>query len=165
VDFLRSNYLNLEVSGRFDLVILIYGDFCALNPFQRQQLLAVSKGCLVPGGRMVFDVFSMALFDKLEEEAGYESEPGGGFWSADPYFLFSTRFKYRKEGVYLDRHAIVGETGCKEVFNWIQCYDPKGLRQEMARCGWELKEVLGTVAGDAYDPDQGEFGVIARPST
>lgn len=165
VDFLRANYLDLEVPGTFDLVILIYGDFCALSPSQRQTLLAFSEKCLAPGGRLVFDVFSMSLFDELEEEARYEIEPGGGFWSPDPYCLFSTRFKYRDEGVYLDRHAIVEEVGFREIFNWIQCFEPEGLGQEMARCGWEVIDILGTVAGDEYDPDRREFGVIARPST
>ena len=165
VEFLRANYLDLEVPETFDLVLLIYGDLCALSPSQRQTLFAFSKKCLAPGGRLVFDVFSIALFDELEEEARYETQPFGGFWSSDPYFLFSTRFKYGKEMVYLDRHAIVEEAGCRELFNWIQCYDPEGLGQELAECGWEVTGILGTVAGDEYDPCRHDFGVIARPST
>lgn len=165
VEFLRADYLDLEAPGTFDLVILIYCDFCALSPSQRQTLLSFSEKCLVPGGRLVFDVFSMAHFDELEEEAHYQPEPGGGFWSSDPYYLFSTRFKYRNEGVYLDRHAIVEEARCREIFNWIQCYEPEGLAREMGKNGWEVMEILGTVAGDGYDPDRPEFGAIVRPST
>lgn len=164
VEYLRANYLDLDVPGTFDLVMLIFGDFCALSPSQRQTLLAFSKKCLAPGGRLVFDVFSIAQFDELEEETRYETEPSGGFWSPDPYFLFSTRFKYGDERVYLDRHTLVEEAGCRELFNWIQCYDPEGLDQEMAEYGWDLHEVLGNIAGDEYDSCRKDFAVVARPS-
>ncbi len=165
VEFLKGNYLDLEVRGIFDLVILIYGDFCALSPSQRQTLLAFAKKSLAPGGRLVFDVFSMALFEETEEEARYEPEPVGGFWSSGPYFLFSTRFKYEEVRVYLDRYAIVEKDRCREIFNWIQCYDPEGLGEELAEYGWDVIEILGTVAGDGYDMSRPDFGVVTGPST
>jgi 2-polyprenyl-3-methyl-5-hydroxy-6-metoxy-1,4-benzoquinol methylase len=32
VEFVEGNYLDLEVRGLYDLVLLIYGDICALSP-------------------------------------------------------------------------------------------------------------------------------------
>lgn len=165
VEFLKANYLNLDLRGPFDLVLLIYGDFCALSPSQRQTVLTLAKRCLAPTGRLVFDVFSAALFDELQEETRYESAPDGGFWSSEPYFLFSTRFKYEEARVYLDRHAIVEANRQRELFNWIQCYDPVSLSRELGENGWKVEEDLGTLAGDPYDPSRHDFGVVARPSS
>lgn len=165
VEFLKADYLDLEVPGPFDLVLLIYGDLCALSPSQRQTVLTLAKRCLAPAGRLVFDVFSAALFNDLQEEARYESAPNGGFWSSEPYFLFSTRFKYEEEKVYLDRHAIIEADRQRELFNWIQCYEPVRLSRELDQSGWEVEETLGTLAGDPFDPSRHDFGVVARPSS
>ena len=74
-----ANYLDLQMDETFDLVLLIFGDFCPLGPGQRRRLLDKVRGWLAPGGRFVFDVSSSALFGGLEESASYEVAPGGGF--------------------------------------------------------------------------------------
>jgi len=164
VDYRKANYLALEAPGIFDLVMLIYGDFCALGPTQRQTLLAKVKEWLAPEGRMVLDVFSLALFHSLKEESGYEYAPVGGFWAPEPYFLFSTRFKYPGEKVYLDRYSVVMADRERELFNWIQCYDPMSLGHELRTMGWRVEETPGTLAGDDYDSGRDHFGAVIIPS-
>lgn len=162
--FLVGNYLELELAETFDLVMLIYGDFCALSPSQRRRLLDATRGWLAPGGLLVFDVFSTALFDEVDEEARYSFEPKGGFWSPDCHFHFLTRFKYEADALYLDRHAVVEAGRSREIFNWIQCYDPETLSRELHESGWEVVEVLGSLAGGDFDPARQDFAVVARPS-
>jgi 2-polyprenyl-3-methyl-5-hydroxy-6-metoxy-1,4-benzoquinol methylase len=162
VAYRQANYLDLELDGTFDLILLIYGDLCALSPVQRRSLLEKIKGWLAPGGRFVFDVFSSVLFDGLEEYARYEVAPEGGFWSAEPYFLFTNRFKYLSEMAYLDRHTIIEADRQREIYNWIQCYTPPSLKTEMEGAGWEVEVTLGNLAGDSWDPNSNDFGAVAR---
>ena len=162
VAYHQANYLECELEGPFDLILLIYGDFCALSPVQRRALLDKAKRWLAPGGRFVLDVFSSSLFESLEEVVQYEAAPEGGFWSSDPYFLFTNRFKYQTEMAYLDRHTIIEADRQRELFNWIQCYDPPALKTELEAAGWEVETCLGNLAGDAYDPETIDFGVVAR---
>jgi SAM-dependent methyltransferase len=163
VDYRHGNYLELEVLGAFDLVLLIFGDFCPLGPDQRRSLLGRVKKWLRPGGRFVFDVSSSALFESLEESSSYEEAPDGGFWSPGPHFAFTKRFKYLTEQAYLERYLIVEPTRNRELFNWMQCYDPPGLRAELQEAGWDLEVTLGNVAGDPYDLEAPFFAVIAEP--
>ena len=162
VDYLRGNYLDLEVPGTFDLVLLIFGDFCPLGPDQRRTLLGRVKAWLRPGGRFVFDVSSSALFETVEESASFERAPEGGFWSPEPHFVFTRRFKYGTEMAYLDRYLIVEPARIRELFNWMQCFDPPGLRGELGEAGWRVEETLGNVAGDPFDEDAHFFAVIAE---
>jgi len=164
VTYHQANYLELELEGSFDLILLIYGDLCPLGPDQRRSLFDRVKRWLSPRGHFVFDVSSSALFEGIEESANYEAAPEGGFWSPDPYFLFTNRYKYPDDMAYLDRYAIVEANRKREIFNWIQCYDPDGLRAELRRAGWEAEEMLGNVAGDPLDPDAHFFAAIARPT-
>jgi SAM-dependent methyltransferase len=163
VDYRHGNYLDLELRETFDLILLIFGDFCPLGPNQRRTLLDRAKQWLSPGGQFVFDVSSSAQFESLEESSSYEYAPEGGFWSSDPHFVFTKRFKYRPEMAYLDRYLVLEATRRREFFNWIQCYDPPSLKQELSHGGWGVEEIFGNVAGEAYDPEGHFFAVRAEP--
>ncbi|MEJ2206988.1 MAG: class I SAM-dependent methyltransferase [Gemmatimonadota bacterium] len=160
--YIQANYLDLKVDETFDLALLIYGDLCALSPSQRRHLLASIQEWLAPGGHLAFDVFSTALFDELGEEAQYTFEGKGGFWSPKSHFHFQRRFKFAN-ALYLDRHAVVAADSTREVLNWMQCYSPETLSQELQECGWRAVEVVGSLAGDPYEPSSHSFAVIAEP--
>jgi SAM-dependent methyltransferase len=160
----QANYLELELEDTFDLVLLIFGDFCPLGPDQRRRLLDNVRGWLAPGGRFVFDVSSRALFESVEESASYDVAPQGGFWSAEPHFQFTHRFKYPTEMAYLDRYVVVEAGRQRELFNWMQCYDPSTLEAELKAAGWEVEETYGDVAGGPWNPNSDFFAVVARPT-
>jgi SAM-dependent methyltransferase len=160
----NGDYLDLELRATFDLILLIFGDFCPLGPNERRSLLERVKEWLAPGGRFVFDVSSSALFESLEESVSYEEAHEGGFWSPDPHFVFMKRFKYGTDLAYLDRYLVVEADRYREFFNWIQCYDLPGLRAELNAAGWGVDATFGNVAGDVFDPDWQFFAVIAEPS-
>lgn len=159
----EANYLDLQLDETFDLILLIFGDFCPLGPSQRRRLLDAVRAWLAPGGRFVFDVPSSALFRGLEESASYEIAPDGGFWSPDLYFLFTNRFKYPADMVYLDRYAVIEADRHREIFNWMQCYDRAGLEAELQDAGWAVERTYGDVAGGQLDPDADFFAVVVRP--
>ena len=46
-----QDYLTITDMPQYDLVLLIYGDYCPLNPEQRSQLLENVKRALKPGSR------------------------------------------------------------------------------------------------------------------
>ncbi|MGD2120598.1 MAG: class I SAM-dependent methyltransferase, partial [Gemmatimonadota bacterium] len=163
VAYHHGNYLDLDLSDTFDLIILIFGDFCPLGPGQRRSLLDDVKGWLNPGGRFLFDVSSEALFESLEESSSCEEAPDGGFWSPAPHFVFTKRFKYTADLAYLDRYLVVEAARQREFFNWIQCFRPSGLQEELKEAGWGVETVLGNVAGDPFDPGERFFAVIAEP--
>jgi SAM-dependent methyltransferase len=164
VAYHHGNYLEVDLDVTFDLVLLIFGDFCALGPAQRKSLLHRIKGWLNPGGRFVLDVSSMAQFEGLEESSSFEEAPAGGFWSPDPHFVFTRRFKYGSEMAYLDRYLVVEKDRQSEFFNWIQCYDPTSLEAELREAGWGVEATFGNVAGDPLDPAGQFFAVVAGPT-
>jgi SAM-dependent methyltransferase len=162
VDYREADYLEMELEGGFDLILLIFGDFCPLSPAQRSRLLARVARWLAPGGRFVFDVTSLSHFRTMEEESEYQWVPEGGFWSPEEHFLFRNRFVYPEERVYLDRFTVVEEARRREIFNWIQCFSPETLEAELARAGFEMEAYPGNLAGDDFDPETVFFGAVAR---
>jgi len=160
IDYRCQNYLEFEGEGPYDLITLIYCDFCALSQVQRAKLLAVFRGLLKPGGALLLDVFSLVRFQGLGESAGYEFCPGQGFWAQEPHYVFQYSFKYEPQNLALDKYTIVLPGERREIFNWLQHFTPEDLASEVAAGGFELVETLGSVAGDAYDSEADEFAVV-----
>jgi 2-polyprenyl-3-methyl-5-hydroxy-6-metoxy-1,4-benzoquinol methylase len=164
IEYIRTNYLDFETEKRFDLVTLIMCDYCALSPGQRRTLLDRLFAHLKPGGAALFDVYSLRAFDERQAQATYQAYPRGGFWSPASHFCFHSTFKYDAERVVLDKYTIVEEARVRVVYNWLQYFDADGLRGEIEERGFVVDELLGDLAGAAFDPAAHEFGIVAiRP--
>ena len=83
--YVNQNYLEFETEDRFDLVLMIMCDFCALSPTQRNGLLCKFHEILKPGGSVLLDAYSLSAFEQKEEGATYEVNQLNGFWSPNKY--------------------------------------------------------------------------------
>ncbi len=162
IRYVTADYLEWECDERFDLVTLIYLDFCPLAPRQRAVLLARVERMLAPGGAFLFDVCSMARLGSIEESASYWSSPGDDFWAAGPHFGFVNTFVYGGDAVTLEKHVIVEAERTRVIFNWLQHYSPESLAAELAGFGLCIDGLFGDVAGRTYDPEGHEFAVVVR---
>ena len=145
--YICSDYLDFRPDSTFDLVIMIFCDFCALGPAQRSSMLTSVSAALAEGGSFLFDVHSRADLEDQQEFALCGPDLMSGFWSPEPYFGFHHRFVYRETNATLDKYDIVSETGTSTYYNWLQCFDPPDLGSELEAAGLEIQELLGDVAG------------------
>lgn len=162
IDHVNANYLEFESDKRFDLITMIMCDYCALSPVQRHRMLDKYRTCLLPGGALLLDVYSLNAFVARQEGATYAFRLQGGFWSSEPYFGFQNTFKYEPDHVVLDKYTIIEPTRTRVVFNWLQYFDHETLRSEIEGRGLLVEEFLGSVAGDEFDPASDEFAVLVR---
>ena len=164
INYVKQNYLEFETEDRFDLVLMIMCDFCALSPAQRKQLLGKFHRILEPGGSVLLDVYSLAAFEQKEELATYEENQLNGFWSADKYYGFVNTFKYDEDKVVLDKYTIIESDRTREVYNWFQHFSPESLEREFVEAGFSIREFRSDVAGTLFDRTSTEFAVIAERS-
>ncbi len=157
-----QNYLDYEAQGRFDLVLMIYCDFCALSSEQRKLMLEKFREILNPDGAILLDVFSLVAFTEREEIATYRLNQLDGFWSPNRYYGFLNTFKYLEEKVSLDKYTIIEEDRIRTVYNWLQYFNPGDLEEEFNAAGLSVAELYSDVAGKPYEPDSSEFAVVAH---
>ncbi|MBN2204178.1 MAG: methyltransferase domain-containing protein [Thermoleophilia bacterium] len=162
IEYVQADYLDFETGRRFDLILMIMCDFCALSPKQRTVLLRRFRSFLAPGGRILLDVYSPSMLAAREETVVYAPDLMDGFWSSEPYFGFLTTFKYERERVLLDKYTIVERDRVRRIFNGLQCFTPDGLESEFTDRGLRVVERWGDVAGSPFDPDASEFTVVAE---
>lgn len=161
ISYVKQNYLEFETEDRFDLLLMIMCDFCALSPTQRKGILNKFHRILKPGGSVLLDVYSLSAFEQKEEVATYEVNQLNGFWSPNKYYSFLNTFKYDEEKVALDKYTIIELDHTRIVYNWLQYFSPEDLEREFVEAGFSVKGFYSDVAGTPYDRNSSEFAVIA----
>ncbi len=82
VTFIEKNYLNLDYEDKFDIITLIFYDFCALNPNEQVTLLNNVHNALKENGVFILDVMSE---NRQIKEYTEVTTCEDGFWSPEPY--------------------------------------------------------------------------------
>jgi len=162
ISYVNQNYLDFETEDRFDLILMIMCDFCALSPTQRKGLLSKFHKNLQPDGSVLLDVYSLSAFEQREEVASYEVNQLNGFWSPNKYYGFLNTFKYDDEKVVLDKYTIIEFERTRQVYNWLQYFAPEDLESEFKDAGFSVKGIYSDVAGTPYDRKSSEFAVIVN---
>ena len=167
IEYIWSNYLEFETqeSLKFDLITMIYGDFCALSPAQRKTLLNKFQKLLKPDGSILLDMYSIHAYDQREEVAMYECNQLNGFWSPEKYYGFLNTFKYDKEKVMLDKYTIIEKSQTREVYNWLQYFDKDSITKEFEESGLHVEEFYSNVAGKPFSPKSDDIAVVAKKVT
>ena len=162
VNYVKQDYLDFDTDERFDLILMIMCDYCALSTLQREKMLKKFNSLLKPGGYVLLDVYSLQAFKAKTEIAIYEPNLLDGFWSPNPYFGFLNVFKYESEKVSLDKYTIVEADRIRTVYNWLQYFTPEGLEKEMGASGLHIESIYADVTGSPYDRKSNEFAVVAK---
>ncbi len=161
IRYVNQNYLEYETDERFDLVLMIMCDYCALSPAQRKVMLGKFHIFLGDGGKVLLDVYSLNAFEQREEKALYEANLLDGFWSAEKYYGFANTFKYEREKVVLDKYTIIEAGRRRTIYNWLQYFNPEMLEKEFAECGFAIEKIFCDVGGTPYNSEADEFAVEA----
>ena len=161
ITYCQQNYLEFDTDRRFDLITMIFCDFCALSPLQRKTLLSRFYAFLKPGGSVLLDVHSLNTFNRREEAAIYERNQLDHFWSPDDYYGFLNTFKYDEEKLTLDKYTIVEPDRTRVVYNWLQYFSRDSLQREFEESGFRIEAFYADVAGTPFSPDTPDFAIVA----
>jgi SAM-dependent methyltransferase len=161
VDYVHTNYLEFETNKKFDLIIMIFCDFCALSPEQRRNLLVKFHSFLKPNGKLLMDVHSLNVFNRKQEYTGYEFNHLDHFWAEENYYCFINSYKYEREKVMLDKYTIVEKDRTREVYNWLQCFSKDSINTEFEENGFKIEAFYSDVAGTPFNQESDDIAVMA----
>jgi SAM-dependent methyltransferase len=162
IRYVHQDYLAFETDERFDVILMIMCDFCALNPDQRKKILEKFYELLAPNGSVLLDVYSLNAFEQKKELSTYEPNLLACFWSSNDYYGFLNTFKYDTDKVTLDKYTIIEPDRIRTIYNWLQYFSPKDIEREFAKCGFIVESLYSDVAGAIYDQHSSEFAIVAK---
>jgi len=161
INYIRQNYLEFETTEKYDLIIMIFCDFCALSPSQRQRMLRKFGGLLAAGGHILLDVHTCNTYDRQAEKTVFGPDLMNGFWSKNPYYGFLNTFKYPGCRVTLDKYTIVEAERRWSVYNWLQYFDSESIGKEFSAAGLNISAFYGDVAGAPLTASSPDMAVVA----
>ena len=161
IKYFHQNYLEFETDEKFDLITMIFCDFCALSPFQRKTLLEKFYKFLKPHGKILLDVHSLNTFNNREEITTYEFNQLDNFWAAEDYYAFLNIFKYSLEKVTLDKYVIFEKKQTRIIYNWLQYFNANSLTKEFEDCGFKVENLYSDVAGSTFSENSPDIAIIA----
>ena len=161
IKYLVADYLHDELPSGFDVVTLIYYDYCALSPTDRHTLLCLIHSILNPGGSLVMDVVADNAFQETGEQLAIQKRLMNGFWSDSDYVGIHRTWVYPERMLALDHYTIVEPSDGWEVLNWMQYFSSARLVKELEEAGFAIRRLAGSLTGEALTDASNEIGVIA----
>ncbi len=136
IEYLNQNYLDTDFVDRFDLVILIYLDFCVLLPEERDKVLTNIHRALKKGGLFICDVVNEINIDKKVIAQSWDVQETG-FWKDSPYIALTNGYHYPEAKVLANHHIIIGENDTIDTYIfWTHYYETKDLVEIFERKGF-----------------------------
>ncbi|MBU0683270.1 MAG: class I SAM-dependent methyltransferase [Candidatus Omnitrophica bacterium] len=161
IKYINTNYLVFDTDERFDLILMIMCDYCALSTEQREKILQKFYSLLNPGGSVLLDVYSIVAYEEREEQSVCEENLLDGFWAEGEYKGYLNTFKYEEDKVILDKYTIIEQERVRTIYNWLKYFTPEELEKEFAEARFKIEKFYSDVAGTPFDVKGTEFAVIA----
>ena len=159
-----KNYLDIDFSETFDLVILIYLDFCVLKPNERKIVLDNVYRSLKDGGLFIFDVVNSKNIEEKVLKPSWEV-CHKGFWKDEPYIVLNYGYHYKESRVLLNQHIVItGDEKVETYHFWSTYYDYEDLHSLLKRNNFRnIKSYNNVLPGsDVWTGDNISFYVVQK---
>ncbi len=159
INYVFQNYLLLDLQKNFDFATMIYCDYGALSVADRKTIMQKIYKHLKPGGKFLFDVFSMAKYDSFQEKQTWEICGGGGFWHEKEYIAFNGYYKYL-DHVTLEQITVVCCEKTTVYYLWTTYFTKDSLIKEALNEGFKVCQVFADVTGKVYSENDFTIAIL-----
>jgi len=156
IEYINDNYLNLDVEGQFDFIMMIYCDFGVLVPEERRSLMKMIHKALKPGGIFLFDAIDEETIERLKFNSSWEMSEGG-FWKPTPYICLSKSFHFKENRATLDQHLVMGEDDSFQLYRfWNHYFDQEDVEKIFTPIGFsKVESIKSLLTGSGPYNDHG----------
>lgn len=160
IKYINANYVTYDFKKKYNLVTLIYDDYCVLNPANRKILLNKIYSVLEDDGSFVFDVLSNNHFNRIQETQSCSYSDSDGFWSPEAHFVFENIYKYNDVRIILQKHTIIEKNNKFTIYNYLKCFEFDEIVKELSDNGFHTVEYFSDISGTEYEKKSEEIALI-----
>ncbi|MFW6211430.1 MAG: class I SAM-dependent methyltransferase [Spirochaetota bacterium] len=163
IEYRNDDFLSCGFGTGFDIITLIYGEFCTITDGERHSLLERVYRSLAPGGIFAFDAFTIHYVRRLRRGSDWYVNERNGFWQRSPHLVLERNFHFPEASASAARYIVVDAKGRYRTFTvWWRHFHREELVDLLESVGFEVNSVYGSLWGDAVADDDEWIGVFAR---
>ena len=152
ISYRYQNYLELSAKEEFDIITLIYCDYCVLSGTDRKELVKRICRALRPGGIFIVDAATPKEYENREEKKDWYCS-NSDFWCEEPHLCLNAFYRYEESSTILKQTVIVTEAAVKNYYLWDHSLTREALDKELSAGGFSQIDYYGDVAGAEYRPE------------
>ena len=157
--FICMNYLDMEFKNSFDIVTMIYYDFCVLSANEQKLLLSKIHDALRDNGVFAFDIVTEVM--QIPAASGVTACEEG-LWSADPYLEIQDNFLYEKPKTLGQQYIVIGEDGETKIYRFYsRLFSSAEILDLLDSSGFKVMKQYQNLKGDAYLSNSETMGIFA----
>jgi len=163
ITYYHQDFLTMDFKEQFDLVTLIYYDFCTLPTEDRAKTLKNICTALRPGGMLIVEVHTPQHFSGQKEYKRWEYVEEG-FYCAKPHLCLESFYRYDEQNTILDQYIIVTEQDIRSVNVWHHTFTKDEFTQDLGAARLSVKALYGNMTGADYCDNGKEMCFVAQKS-
>ena len=161
ISYYHQNFLTMDFTEQFDLVTLIYFDFCVNSTEDRAKTLKNIYAALKPGGLLMIELTMPSYFADYKENRKWAYSESG-FYCATPHLCLESFYRYDEQSTILDQYIIVTEDDVKSINVWHHTFTKDEFILDLRAAGFGAKALYGNMVGADYCENGKEMCFIAQ---
>ncbi len=163
ITYIHQDLTATDLGGPYDVIALIYGEFCTLSEDERRSFLDRARASLIPGGLLIFDVFTEPYVLRNRRCDEWHVSTREGFWQAGPHLVLLQHFHYPRHSASVARYVVVDQNGDYRLFHvWWRHYTPQEITAQLRNHGFDVEALYGSLWGEPLEENGEWVGVYAR---
>lgn len=157
--FICMNYLDMEFKNSFDIVTMIYYDFCVLSANEQKLLLSKIYDALRNNGVFAFDIVTEAM--PIPAASGVTAWEEG-LWSGGPYLEIQDNFLYENPKTLGQQYIVIGEEGETKIYRFYsRLFSSSEMIDLLNSSGFKIMKQYRNLKGEAYQSNSETMGIFA----
>ncbi|MFP4510321.1 MAG: class I SAM-dependent methyltransferase [Spirochaetaceae bacterium] len=147
----------------FSLVLCVYGGFGTVSDDTQTSLLRNIYRSLLPGGILVFDIFTKEYADSEQLDTDWHYISRNGFWSPKPHILLERSYRYEQYSAFANAYTTITKRGnASRYLVWHRYYEPSEIHSRLKSSGYVDIAHYADLSGTPWYGGSAWIGIVAR---
>ena len=163
IAYTLGNVLETDFGGPYDVITMIYGEFCTFSQGDQRALLRRMREALALDGLLVLDVFTEAYARHHRSRDDWYVSTKDGFWDSSAHLVLERSFFYAQQSASVASYVVIDGSGSYRRFNiWWRHYESEEIRGFLAEEGFAVEAEYPSLWGEPTTPEDHWIGLYCR---